>query len=156
MIPVNNKRHGFTLLEVIVFITIFSTFFVSAAYVVTVFLRVSRYNQDKILASHYATEASEWLQGEKEQDWSIFSGNRASIDGKTWCLNDTPIVWPTAAGPCSADTEYQLIGNFKREVKLTTNSASTPTQVKVEIIVFWKEGDKIYNSPITNIFSIFE
>jgi len=151
----NNK--GFTLIEIIVFITVFAVFFVTAAYVVTVSLRILKFNQDKLVASHLASELNEWVRGEKEVDWSSFANTKASQVGTTWCFKTSPITaWPSLASSCSVAEQYVLLGQFKREVKLTTNSASAPTQVTSQITVSWREGDRVFSTPLTNVLSVFE
>lgn len=159
-------RQGFSLLEVIIFTTILSLFFVSAATVTTFYLRNIKFNERKILATRYAEELNAWLKGEKEDDWITFVTTRTAVDdpiskvveSKIWCFNSTEVVWPTAEGAC---TDYGLVNNiesntvFKREAVLT-NQDSSNVRVNAKITVSWLEGTTIQRVTINSIFGIPE
>lgn len=149
----NNR--GFTLLEVIIFITIFAIFFVTAGYVVTVSVRSMKFNQNKIVATHLAREVLEWVRGEKEEDWTSFKSGpipRTSPAGLTWCFNTTPITtW--SGGACPAN-DYSLNGIYKREIKLTSNSPLDT--VSAQVTVSWREGTRVYSTAINTIYSVLE
>ena len=149
------KRHlGFTLLEVIVFVTIFAVFFVTAAYVVTVSIRAMQFNVNKIIATHLAQEALEWTNGQKEADWSAFTPRASgTVGGATdWCFNQSSISgWPSS-GPCLPN-DYSLNGLYKRNLRLILSSS---TQVTAQVSVSWQEGGHIYTVPLNIVFSVYE
>ena len=72
-----NNYKAFSLIEVLIFVVVFSLFFVTAASIVTTTLRITKENQNKIKASHYVEELREWLRSEKETNWggSIYVGS---------------------------------------------------------------------------------
>ena len=69
------KQHsgGFTLVEVLVFITILSGVFVTTLAIATQALRVSKTAEHRTLATHYADELSEWMLSESEEDWDALA-----------------------------------------------------------------------------------
>lgn len=147
------KNTGFSLVEVLVFITILSIFFVAAAAITTASLRNMKINEHKILATRYGEELLEWLRGEKEADWNNFV-NRSSINGTTYCFSNTPINnWPTTTGSCSSFNGLNP-PIYKRELSLTT--APGGNQVNVSINVSWQEMGNTYSVPINTVFTVWE
>lgn len=149
-----NKKTGFSLIEVLVFISIFSVFFVTAIASITVTLRNMKKNEHKIMATRYAEELQEWLKAEKEIDWYNFS---TTYPGQTFCFNSPITVWPTA-GSCS--TFNGVVGVdpaiFKRELALTATGSNPVTQVKAIITVSWQEIGQTYQVVLNSIFNSWE
>lgn len=135
-------------MEVIIFIFIISLIFVAVAYMMTLSLKQTQYNKDKIIATHAAEELEEWLRGEKESDWSTFT-TRSSDVGSVYCFNDSDLSWP-ATGSC--EDSYSLNNQFKRELTLTTSGE----EVSVTINVSWKDGANTFNVPIDSLFTSWE
>ncbi len=147
------KNNGFSLVEVLVFVTILSIFFVVAATITTASLRNMKINEHKILATRYGEELLEWLRGEKEADWNNFV-NRSSINGTTYCFPNSPINnWPTTTGNCSSFNGLNP-SIYKRELTLST--ATGGNQVNIFINVSWQEGSDTYSVPINTVFTIWE
>ncbi len=145
---------GFSLIEVLVFVTILALFFVTASAVVTVSLRNMKINEHKILATRYGEEALEWLRGEKEEDWSTFvSDSRFSSNPVTYCFNDLSWSSPT---PCNTDALTPAI--FKREGILERLDCGDGFYCKVivTITVHWRELGTSYQVPLNTIFTIWE
>lgn len=149
----HNSQQGMTLLEVLIFTTMITLIFLTIASATTQSIKRTIYNQQKIIATHYAEEAQEWMRGEKESDWSVFSA-RADT---TYCLNAAISVcdgagscWDnrTACGP----TDYSLGGHFKRSSVLTTHGSLIDVTTTVE----WIEGSNTYSVPINTTFSRWE
>lgn len=129
---------SFSLIEVLIFITILSLFFI-AAMTVTVFSLRSMKNQEyKILATHLAEEAIEWIKSEKEDDWSAFITYDISAGaGTTYCLEN--LDWLSKFS-CS-DYNLGTPAIFKREL-LIKNIGSPTYQVNADIIVSWLDSNK--------------
>ncbi len=149
--PLNyyDKKNAFSLIEVLIFVSILSIFFVITASVTVVSLRNMKINEHRILATHYTEELVEWLRDQKETDWTTFS-TRVADD---YCFNESPIDddW-VATGAC---TSYELSGIFNRD--LIFSSVGDPaTQVNVEIIVSWQELGNNYQVPLTTVFTRWE
>ncbi len=127
-----NKRvsSGFTLVELLVFITIFSigfTLIIATITYTSIGLRNSIY---KTSAIHYTEELAEWVRYKKEL--SGFDSLFAEVDN-TYCFNDALTDdWPTSPGACAA-TDYSLGNFFKREMELTGDA----DQVQAIITTYW-------------------
>lgn len=152
------KKNGFTLTEVLIFLSLFSIFFIAAASVVVIILNNMKLQEHKILAVKYSQDLLEWLRGEKEKDWLTFV-NKGNIVGVVYCFSSTNIEenWPIPNQPCE---NYQYLSPpiFKREAILTNNAGNPyeTTSVQIEINVSWIENNKKYNVPIKTVFTIWE
>lgn len=141
------KLESFSLVELLVFVSILSIFFVMAASVVTVSLRNMKFNEHKLKASHYASQLEEWLRSQKEINWggNLCNGcgspanftEIVSQEGNptTFCFNISPIEdW----GSVDACADYDLDLLFKREVIFTpTLTGSYVGQINASITVSW-------------------
>lgn len=159
---------GFSLVEVLIFVTIFSLFFIIAATVITTTLRITKENQNKIKATHLAEELKEWLTSEKEINWGgneyvstvtsfteQTTQSHATLPYTDFCFNDSPIpMWPN---PGVSGCYMTLDGQFRR---IATFSA-TPVggyikQVNAKIEVEWLEGAILKKVPVSVEFSVWE
>lgn len=95
--PILSEVEGFSLIEVLIFVTIFSLFFIIAIASLTSSLRDMKINEHKILAVKYAEELIEWIKAEKEIDWNQFISQRMN----KYCFNNQlSDNWPTI-GECA-------------------------------------------------------
>ncbi len=136
----SDLKSGFTLIEVLVFVTIMSIILIAAVALTATSINQLKTQQYKILATHFAESLFEWLEAQKELDWQDFV-SKATQNGKVYCFNDLNISdWPGTSGSCS---DYSLGANemfngkqiFKREVKLT----KIGEDVKAAVTVTWKD-----------------
>ena len=150
----NDLRQSFSLVEVLVFVTILGLFFVAAASITLVSLRNMKINEHKIIATHYAEELLSWLRSEKDADWNTFA-NRMPVDPAivSYCINSTP-SWPAISGKC-ATNDYSLDLIFNRDLTLSKD-ADPPSKFKVSIKVEWKELGNTYSVPLNTVFTIWE
>lgn len=145
------EGEGFSLIEVLVFITILGVFFVTAASITLISLRNMKINEHKIIASRYQDELLSWLRSEKEADWKKFINYYVS--GSTYCFNVTP---PTAWGSLDACTDYRLSpAIFKRQAVLT-NIGTPVTQVDVNITISWNELGSSQSISTNTVFTLWE
>ena len=148
-VPVN-KSHilGFTLVEILIFVTLISIIFVTFSALTAVSINKEQVNEHKILSSHYGEELREWMRGQKEIDWDSFVSTKMG----TWCFNTEPVTtWPQTQGACSS---YGLKSLFKREATLTANSDNT--QVNELLTLTWSEGSNIFHVPLSTLLTIYE
>lgn len=144
-------KKGFSLIEVLVFITILSLFFVAAMAVTTYSLRTMKINQYKILASHFAEEGLEWLRGQKEDDWTTFTALDSSLGSATYCISTLNFSSP---GECGENYTLGAPQIFKREVVLENiPDASNPDQVNATVTVFWEGGTDV---EVKTVFKLLE
>lgn len=154
----NRLKSSFSLIEVLIFVTILSGFFVIAASVVAVSLRNLKISEHKLIASHYATEVMEWVRSQSQDDWNDFVTTYAPTAGKTYCFGTSPITgWP-AATPCTNSFNSLSPAIFNREVSLTGSNGSCgfTCQVKVDITVEWKDSGIGFTVPVSSVFSVWE
>ena len=144
---------GFSLIEVLVFVTILSLFFVAAMAIATYSLRNMKINQHKILASHYTEEGLEWVRSEKEDDWGQFTDRGATGTGITYCL--IGLNWSTAT-ECGTNFELGIPPIFKREVNLINQVGNPVTEVNVTMAVSWIEGGTTLSIPINTTLKVLE
>jgi prepilin-type N-terminal cleavage/methylation domain-containing protein len=144
-------KKGFSLVEVLVFVTILSLFFVAAMAVTTYSLRTMKTNQYKILAAHFAEEGLEWLRGQKEDDWTTFSVYDSSLGPATYCISNLDFSSP---GECGENYTLGTPQIFKREVTLENiPDSSDPDQVNATVMVVWNGGDEV---TVKTIFKLLE
>lgn len=151
MINKTNKN-AFSLIEVLVFVTILALFFVTAAAVVTASLRNMKINEHKIIASHYAEELLEWFRGEKETDWNNFVTSQITNfkQSDPYCFNDQEISWLSVS---SCQNTF-LDSLYKRKAWFVITE--TTQNVNVYINVSWQELGQTFTVPLRSTFSIWE
>jgi len=155
-------KKSFTLIEVLIFVTILSLFFVAAAAVTIVSLRNLKVQEHKILATRYAQELVEWLRGEKEENWGgEFYNISNPVDSftekvtqfgsyQTVCFNN--LNWDN-----NPSCGYDLLSLFKRTATFSWyQNADYIYQINLSVIVEWQEADNTYKVPINTIFTIWE
>ena len=147
----HHRKSGFSLIEVLIFITVMSLFFVSAAAVVSVVVKNMKVNEHKILGTRFAQEAVEWVRSEKEIDWNAFSERAPSTGSPSeYCLNS--LAWNSM--PC----DYSLKTLYQRTVTLKSieSVGGYKYQVDVSVLVKWNEPGRTYSVPVNTTFSIWE
>lgn len=149
-----NTAKGFSLVEVLIFVSILGTFFVVAIAITITSVQVMKVNEHKILATHYGEELLDWLRNEKEKDFNSFSSTRASSGGTTYCFSTSPITVWGSSGSCSTST-FLTPAIYKRKAILTS-VATPPTSVNVQITVSWSDAGNNYNVPVNTVFSVIE
>ncbi len=149
-----NTAKGFSLVEVLIFISILGTFFVVAIAITITSVQVMKVNEHKILASHYAQELIDWLRNEKEKDFNSFSSTKASSGGITYCFSTSPITAWGSNGSCSASTSLTP-AIYKRQA-LLTSVGTPPTSVNIQVTVSWSDAGNNYKVPINTVFSVIE
>lgn len=145
----NINRKAFTLVEVLVFSTILSLFFVSAASITTVTVQQAILNRKKIVATHYAEELLSMLQSERERGWDQLVSH-ATSENKEYCVNGDEIDWALL----SCAPEYGLNG-YNRTMILTP-VGDPVSQVIIHIKVTWQEGANVFHVPLQTVFSLWE
>jgi len=146
--------NGFSLIEVLIFVSILSIFFVVATSVTVVSLRNMKINEHKILATYYAEELAEWLRDQKEADWTEFI-NKSS---ETYCFKTTPITddWLTKVSGDCAPSDYLITANGQPTIFLRNAVLDGTNQVNIKITVSWTELGNNYEVPLATVFTRWE
>jgi prepilin-type N-terminal cleavage/methylation domain-containing protein len=147
-------KKGFSLIEVLIFVTILGLIFIAAMTLTTYSINVMKINQEKILAVHYSEEGLEWVRFQKESDWNYFTSLDTSTGGgTTYCLNN--LSWSNQ-GSCSATSFFGVPNIYWREVTLTNQGGSPVNQSNVEEKVYWKNGGVNFNVSLKTTLEILE
>jgi len=142
-------KKSFSLIEVLIFVTILSLFLISAATVITFSMHQNTIKVNMLKATHYNEQLLDWLRTQKETDWSIFT---RSAGNSTVCFNTEPIS--SFSNDCSNKLDS---GAFNRVAYFTTdNSSGIATQVNVKIITSWQEGGNSYSTQLSGLFTVWE
>ena len=167
-----NKHNSFTLIEVLIFITILSVFFILAMTAVTVSLRTLKFNEHKIKASHYSRQLEDWLRAQREINWggnlcgSCSPANFTEYvtpecfdpgsvcSAKIFCFNDLNITgWPSE-GSCP---DFGLNTFYKREAEFSSNPENGYiSQVSAVIRTSWQEFGQLKSVVTNTAFSLPE
>ena len=143
------KQRGFTLIEVLIFATVLSIFFIIAAASINASLNRLKNDEYKILATHYAQELSEWLKFEKEADWNDFIDNIGTTSPVTKSFHD--LSWSNNNEPMG-DPPI-----FTREATFTEESiGGRIVRVNVRIKVYWRHNGNVHNVSLSTILSVWE
>jgi Tfp pilus assembly protein PilV len=141
-------RRGFSLIEVLIFVTILSLFLIVAAAIITASIRQNTVKVNFLKATHYNQQLLEWIRNEKEIDWNTFV-SRGSAVGTSYCFTSDVFTWSIA--PC----DYDLAALFKRYAVIKT-VGSPVTQVEVAIGSDWQEGGNTNTTKLHTVYSIWE
>lgn len=147
-------KKSFSLVEVLVFISVLGLFFTAAISVTTFNLQSMKIQEHKILATRFAEEGIEWVKDEKETDWSTFILRDTSGTGTTYCLNSLEDDWGTL-GDCGESYSLGSPAFFLRNL-LIKNTGNPVDQVDATITVSWKEGSDSKNVQIKSVFQLLE
>ena len=131
-------NEGQSLFEVVLALALSTLIIVALVSLVSSSIRNSSYSRNKTYATRYTQEATEWLRGQRDGDWDVFSTNFlfCPTPPHVQCL-DT-LAWENC-GTCS-DTEF--IGNiFKREISFTDIEVDSVT---VEVKTYWSDSQGIH------------
>lgn len=141
-------KKSFSLIEVLVFTTILTIFFIAALSITVFFLKNFKNEQYKIIATHLLEEANEWIKEEKEKDWIEFLSH-GNNQGITYCLEN--LNWNNQ-GNCQ---NYNLgtPNIFKREIVIRNISDSS---VETNISVYWLETNGKNKISSKSILTIIE
>lgn len=161
-------QRGFSLLEVMVFVTILNIVFVaSASFVITSLYRM-KINEHKTRATYYAEELQEWLYGEREADWpALLSRSVPAPNSITYCANNRlnlNTVFNDANFPVATNVNCQTDGIngdvpriFRRRMTLSTVSAN---QIRAQIEVSWNEispngGQTLFTETVDSLYTAY-
>ncbi len=142
-------KKSFSLVEVLIFVSILSLFLVTAASVITVSLHQNTLQINKLKATHYNDQLLEWIRGEKEIDWNtllIQAGNNR------YCFSNLNPSW----GPTIIDSSqcpYDLDSLYRRYAVFATIGSAPSQQVEVTVYTEWQDGGNNYSTSLHTVLS---
>lgn len=159
-IKLTKKTSGFSLIEVIVFMTLVSIVLISAVGFTMRLVHAMSYNQHKLYATHYVQDLKEWLDGEREADWQTFQ-SYSSQAGRTYCANNALAITSTLASLSTGTCQFTGVGTqgpriFRRTLILTKDVPGTATRVTAVLEVSWMEDNVLQTETITTVYSLWQ
>ncbi|MDP1709994.1 MAG: hypothetical protein Q8L28_00025 [bacterium] len=125
---------GQSLFEVVVALAISTLVIIAVVSLAALSIRNTDFSKNKVLASKYAQEATEWLRGQRDADFEIFYADTLT---NTWCLRALSF---TQAGVCGSSSK---IGDsaFYREVGFINGlTPNGETLVEARVRVYWNDA----------------
>ncbi len=158
-----SSQSAFSIIEVIVFASMLSVVLVAAVGYTVRLVFTMTHDRHKILATHFAEETQEWLNGERESDWEQFQ-NRSTVAGTTYCVNNALALSTTLASLSSGACGFTGIGTatatnpliFRRQLILSKDRAQTATRVTATIRVSWQDEGVLYTEEVVSVYSVWE
>lgn len=136
---------GQSLFEVVLALAIVSLIIVGVVLLASSSIRNSTFSRNKTQAQRYAQEATEWLRGERDRDWTLFSQKALT---PIWCL--PVLAWGSAKiGACS-DTDVIVGTTFRRELSFSTIDSNT---IATEVDILWNDNQGLHEVKSSTIFT---
>lgn len=129
---------GQSLFEVVLALALSTLIIVALVSLVSNSIKNSTYSRNKTYATHYTQEASEWLRGQRDGDWDVFSTNYLFCPTPPHVQCFDTLAW----GNCGACSDTEFIGDlFKREISFSDIEADSVT---VEVKTYWTDSQGIH------------
>ena len=150
-----NSQKASTLVEILIAVTIIALVLTSVSAMITMSIKLANSNEQKQLALQKAEEAMEFFRKERSvNSWYSFSAPLE--DGSSYCINSFPESIANISvqlGACGeADFLEAAKYQFQREASVQFNNENN---IRVEIDVLWKDGNKDKNLFIEQNFENF-
>jgi len=130
VVPRLSKNSGFSLVEVIVFVSVLSVALVSLIASVAYSSLLLIDAQHKVIATRYSEEVAEWLKFQREYYTYDALSDQIPISGvATYCFNESgTLTWPGIVNisPC---TDFTLDNYYARQVELTRSGSEITTVI---------------------------
>ena len=139
---IKGQETGQSLFEVVVSLAIMTAVIVAIVILSSNAVRNSSFSRNKTLATRYSQEATEWLRGERDENWSTFF-NRAITSG-IYCLDD--LDW-FSIGTCGG-SDFIPDTILVREMSL---NIVNPDRIDITVSINWEDpqGVHVVNSATT-------
>ncbi|MCX6732864.1 MAG: hypothetical protein NTV98_04975 [Candidatus Roizmanbacteria bacterium] len=144
-------KKSFSLIEVLIFITILSFFFVTSAAIITVSMHQNTLKINMLKASHYNEQLLDWIKGEKDTNWNDFV---LTTSDKTFCFKTDEPSWLEVI-LTKDDCDITLGGIFRRYAVFKTDTVPS-TQVQVTTYTEWEDGGNTYSTKLYTVLNIWE
>lgn len=159
-----SSQSAFSIIEVIIFASMLSVVLVaSVGYTVRLVFTMT-HDRHKLLATHFAEETQEWLNGERQSDWEQFQNHSTFPSGTTYCVNNALALETTLANLPTGACNFTGVGTasptnpliFRRQLILSKDRPETATRVTATIQVSWNDEGVLYTEEIVSVYSVWE
>jgi len=161
----NRKSTGFSIIEVMIFVSLVSMVLIAAVGYTIQLLQAMHYNQNKMLATRDIEDVIEWLDREREIDWQDFQSVARQATTANYCMNapiglSQSLINLTITNPISSCGFTRTISGrpFRRILNLQKNTADavTASLVTATITVSWEEGTQVHQERIQKTYSLWQ
>ena len=148
---VYKQSQGFSLIEVLVFISVLTVALVALIGSVTYSSLVLNDARYRLFATRYNEELAEWLKFQREYyQYQSIVDQISNSAGTTYCFNTDSLNWPSP-GACPSN-DYSLNNFYKRELMLINSTG----QIDVEITTSYWLLNQEKSSTITLTFNEYD
>lgn len=142
------REKGQSLFEIMLALAIATLIIVAIVVLTSNAIRNTTFSKNKTLAARHSQEATEWLRGERDTDFSAFEARAAT---PLYCLPS--LSWSSATvGACGAGQEIPDT-IFKREVSFSTSVVNGKTLIEAGVQVFWSDAQGLHEIRSVTNFS---
>lgn len=128
-------QEGQSLFEIMLALAVSTLIIVAIVTLASNAIRNTTFSRNKTLATRFSQEATEWLRGERDTDFSVFETRALT---PLYCLPS--LSWAASSiGSCSSGQEI-VNTIFRREVSFATSLVSGKTLIEVGVKVYWTDG----------------
>ena len=135
-----NDQSGQTLAEVVVALGVVVLLVTGLIVSTSVTLKASQHGKARGQAVQYAQGAVEMARALRDSSWTTFF----LYSGTSQCLNKAG-EWTVMDGSCP----FTIDDLYARAVTFTWNDP----KMKVDVVVSWTDGAKVYSAPLTTYFT---
>ena len=142
------NESGQSLFEIILALAITTLIIVALVALTATSIRNTTFSKNKTLASRYSQEATEWLRGERDADFSAFETRALT---PLYCFPS--LSWSAASiGACSSGQE---IANtpFRREISFSSSLVNGKTLIQASVRVYWSDAQGLHEVRSVTNFS---
>lgn len=147
-------RKSLSLVEVLIFVSILSTFLVASASIVTIAFQQNTLYINKIKARHHTDQLFEWIKNEKEENWTLFINNIGTDSDNKHCFEthipEWGVIVPSYTNCQLLDSLYQRYAQFK-----IVNFAEDQ-HIEVTIETKWSEFGNMHSTSLHTVLSQWE
>ncbi|MFZ5932782.1 MAG: PulJ/GspJ family protein [Patescibacteria group bacterium] len=139
---------GQSLFEIMLALAISTLIIVAIVVLTSNAIRNTTFSKNKTLATRYSQEATEWLRGERDTDFTAFESRAAT---PLYCF--PALSWASATvGACGSGQEITDT-IFKREISFSGSVVNGKTLVEAGVKVYWTDSQGLHEVRSVTNFS---
>lgn len=139
-----NTQNGQSMFEVFLSLTVITVVIVALVILASNAIRNTTYSRNKTLSTRYSQEAIEWLRGQRDMDWTIFTTR--AITSQYYCMDS--LSWDNIGFCGGSDTIENT--SLYREIGLTVDAVD---QIEAEVRVYWDDSQGMHEVRTTTKFT---
>ena len=140
------NQSGQSLFEIVLALAITTSIIVALVALTATSIRNTTFSKNKTLASRYSQEATEWLRGERDANFSAFSSQAAT---PLYCM---PSLSWAIIGACASGQEI-VNTLFRREISFSSSLVNGKTLIQASVRVYWSDAQGLHEVRSVTNFS---